>query len=94
MSKSLISKRKQCFLCKTTANLHKHHIFYGTGNRKLSEKYGCWCWLCAEHHNMSDHGVHFNRNFDLHLKGLCQRQWEAEYGSREDFIRTFGKSYL
>ena len=59
-----------------------------------SEKYGCWCYLCARHHNMSDVGVHFNRKLDLKLKRHTQRLWEERYGDRNDFIRTFGKSWI
>lgn len=94
MSKSIISNEKKCLFCGTTLNLHKHHIFNGVANRKISEKYGCWCYLCAFHHNMSDCGVHLDKQADLQLKQLCQRVWEAKYGDREQFIKTFGKSYL
>lgn len=94
MSKSLISNEHYCLVCGTTFDLHKHHIFYGTANRKLSEKYGCWCYLCAKHHNLSTNGVHFNKHLDLAIKEQCQKAWEFKYGSREDFIKTFGRSYL
>lgn len=94
MSKSLISDRRECLLCGATEALHKHHIFFGTANRKLSEAQGCWCYLCAFHHNMSKFGVHENRNLDIQLKQLCQKKWELEYGGREEFIKTYGKSYL
>ena len=94
MSKSILSNEKVCFICGYTKDIHKHHIFYGTANRKLSEKYGCWCYLCAVHHNLSNMGVHFNRDLDLKVKRLCQQKWEAEYGDRIKFIAVFGKSYL
>lgn len=92
--KSLISDNQVCVVCGTTFNLHRHHIFYGTANRRQSEKYGCTCYLCAHHHNLSQDGVHANRELDLKLKRICQEKWEEEYGTREDFIRAFGKSYL
>lgn len=92
--KSIMQYRKECLVCGTTVNLHKHHIFYGTGNRAVSEKQGCWCYLCAWHHNMSDQGVHFNKELDLKIKRKCQEKWEATYGSRDEFIRQYGKSYL
>lgn len=91
---SIIQKTKECYVCNTTYNLHKHHIFYGTSNRKLSEKYGCWCYLCAYHHNMSDAGVHFNKDLDRTLKQECQIKWEKINGSRNDFIKVFGKSFI
>ena len=93
MSKSIMSNKKECYICKRTQNLHRHHIF-GGANRKWSEQFGAWVYLCAEHHNMSDMGVHMNREVDLILKRTCQELWEAEYGTREDFRSFFGKSYL
>ena len=94
MSKSLISDEKFCLICGTPLNVHKHHIFEGTGRRKLSEKYGCWCYLCARHHNMSNEGVHFKKELDLKLKQQCQKAWEYQIGTREQFIMLFGRNYL
>lgn len=94
MSKSIIQKEKECFFCGTTYNLHKHHIFFGTANRKLSEQDGCWCWLCAYHHNMSDESVHMNSMMDMTLKKITQERWEQLNGDRESFIARYGKSYL
>lgn len=94
MSKSIINNERVCVVCQTTLDLHKHHIFFGSANRKQSEKYGCWCYLCAKHHNMSDAGVHFYKPLDNNLKKFCQQKWEEIHGSREEFIKTFGKSYL
>lgn len=92
--KSIISNEKECFVCMTTQGLHKHHIFSGTANRAQSEKYGCWVYLCGVHHNLGDYGVHSNRPFDVTLRKYCQEKWEVINGTRTDFIRTFGKSYL
>ena len=95
MSKSIISNERQCVVCHTIFNLHKHHIFHGAGNRKQSEKYGCWCYLCARHHNLSDEGVHADNLLDLKLKQECQEILERELAwSREEVIATFGRSWL
>ena len=94
MSDSIISNEPCCLICGTTKDLHKHHIFFGRANRPLSEKYGCWCYLCARHHNMSSFGVHNNRQLDLKLKKQCQEVWENVYGTHEDFMRIFGRNYL
>ena len=94
MSRSIISNERVCYICETPSVLHKHHIFYGTANRKNSEKYGCWVYLCANHHNMSNAGVHFDKDFDRFLKRLAQIKFEECNGSREDFIKIFGKNYL
>ena len=94
MSKSIISNERECVICGSTYNLHRHHIYGGVGRRDLSERWGCWCYLCARHHNMSDASVHFNRQLDFRLKQECQKRWEVEHGTREEFVRTFGRNYL
>lgn len=76
----------------STENLHKHHVFYGK-NRQDSERYGCWVWLRADWHNMSNHGVHFNKPLDLQIKQDCQRAFEKKY-SHEKFMSVFGRNYL
>lgn len=48
---SVVQKQKQCLICKTTKDLHEHHVFYGTGNRKVSERRGMKVYLCKYHHN-------------------------------------------
>lgn len=93
MSKSLICNDKECWVCRTTQGLHRHHI-YGGPNRGLSESWGCWVYLCGLHHNLSNDGVHFNHGLDVLLKKQCQRAWEAKYGTRADFLKIFGRSYL
>ena len=93
MAKSVIHFDDCCYVCGSTYNLHTHHCLYGTSNRKLSDKYGYVVRLCQEHHT-GNNGVHFNKELDLHFKQLAQKHYEENHGSREDFIRTFGRSYL
>ena len=92
--RSLLSQEKECYLCRTTQNIHKHHIYGGYGRRKTSDKYGCWVYLCADHHNMSKFGVHNDKKLDAELKRICQEKWETRYGSRADFVKTFGRNYI
>jgi hypothetical protein len=93
--KSIISNERACVVCGAENSLHRHHIYHGTANRKLSEKYGCWCYLCARHHNMSDQGVHSDNLLDLKLKKWCQEILEKDYGwTRQRMIKTFGRNYL
>lgn len=89
--KSIISNEKKCFICGSPYT-HKHHI-YGAANRSISEHNGFWVYLCPAHHNMSDYGVHFNKELDLQLKQLCQREYEKTH-SREEFVQLIGKNYL
>lgn len=94
MSKSILQRNEACYICGTTLNLHRHHIFYGTANRKLSEEDGCVVYLCQLHHTGAA-GVHFNKKIDLTLKAKCQLQWQKHYKkTTEDFIRRYGRSYL
>lgn len=89
---SIIQSEKECFVCHTTNGLHKHHVFYGP-LRKVSEKYGLTVWLCARHHNLSNEGVHFDRELDLVIKAIGQRAFEEKH-SHEEFIKIIGKNYL
>ena len=68
-------------------------LFLELQTEKNSERFGLKVFLCQEHHTGSC-GVHFNRDFDLALKELAQRKFEAEYGDRNEFRSIFGKSYL
>ena len=94
MVKSLLSDEKVCYVCKSPVNIHKHHIYYGSANRKLSEEYGCFCYLCYRHHNGSNMGVHFYKPLDTALKWECQRAFENKVGDRSEFMRIFGQNYL
>lgn len=95
MAKSIMQTEKQCYITGRTDNLHEHHVFFGTGKRKLSEKYGLKIWLVGELHNMSDEGVHFNKELDLQIKKMAQEKAMEYYGwSVEDFIKIFGRSYI
>lgn len=95
--KSIIQTQKRCYLTGREDNLHEHHVFYGTGKRKLSERYGLKIWLSGEFHNLSDYGVHgkHGRELDLKIKRDVQIEAMAYYGwSIEDFIKIFGRNYV
>ena len=92
--KSILQDEKECFFCKTTLNLDRHHIFFGVANRKISDQDGCVVYLCASHHT-GTHGVHHNRELDLKLKRICERAWLEYYDKTiDDFIKRYGKSFL
>ena len=59
----------------------------------MSEKNGFIVPLTNDEHNMSDYGVHFNKELDLKLKRECQQKFEETH-TREEFIRLIGKNYL
>lgn len=69
-------------------------MFFGA-NRQKSIKYGLVVFLTPEMHNMSNKGVHFNREFDLYLKRIGQKAWQDYYNkTKEDFIKEFKRNYL
>lgn len=74
-------------------NVAIHHIF-GGANRDRSGRYGFILALRPDWHNMSDYGVHFNKTLDLKFKGIAQKYYESNIGTREQFIKEFGRSYL
>lgn len=78
-----------------TPYCERHHIF-GSANRNLSEKYGFVIPLAPYLHNFSPNSVHGNPNhgLDLELKKLAQKYYEEHVGSREDFIKEFGQSWM
>jgi len=90
---SILQNRKECYITRQTGSLHKHHIFFGTGKRKISEDNGFWVWLLPRLHNMSDEGVHFNPQLDKRLKRECQAKYEETH-SRAEFMALIGRNYL
>lgn len=93
MRKSLLTTDfTTCYICGRPAEC-VHHIFAGTGRRKISEREGFIVPLCNECHNMSDRAVHFNRELDLRLKREAQTVYEKSH-TREEFIQLVGRNYL
>lgn len=94
--KSILDTTKGiCYECHQNGPTQEHHIFYGTANRKLSEKYGLKVYLCLKHHQDSREGVHGrNRELDQKLKKKAQIAFEQKHGSRVDFINIFGRNCL
>lgn len=92
--KSIIQHERQCLVCGSW-NIEDHHIFFGVSKRKLSEKYGLKVWLCPTHHR-GHQGVHGRdgHKLDKEIKQLGQKSFEYHYGTREEFIKIFGRSYL
>ena len=83
---------EHCFIC-GSPYVQIHHCFFGTANRKISDRLGLVVPLCQAHHT-GQNGVHFDRQLDLLIKTVAQGCYENQIGSREDFIRLFGRSYL
>lgn len=92
--KSILQDKKESYISGSTYNLEEHHIFFGTANRKVSEKIGFKVWLTVEEHR-GTYGVHgkLGRDLDLKLKQDAQRKYEETH-TREEFIKLIGKNYL
>ena len=84
----------KCMVCESPY-VEIHHCIKGTANRKVADRYGLFVPLCRNHHT-GDNGVHLakNKNFDIFLMQKAQQKFEEVHGTREDFIKAFGKSYL
>lgn len=72
----------------------EHHVFYGTSNRKLSERHGLKVHMCMKHHRDYKKGVHgLNKDLDKRLKEAAQQAFEEKH-SRQEFVSIFGRNYL
>lgn len=81
-------------MCGTTLNLHVHHVFYGTANRRLSDEDGCVVYLCQRHHT-GEQGIHNNHKADKTLKAKCQIEYMRQNNKTlEEFIARYGKNFL
>ena len=71
-----------------------HHVFNGKPYRELSVKYHFVIPLRPDWHNMQPYSIHMDQKFDESWKRYAQAYYEEHIGTREDFRREFGKSYL
>lgn len=88
----MIQTEKECYICQSP-NVELHHIFL-SANRKLSDKYGLTVYLCHYHHQDHKQGVHHNKDLMQKLHEVGQKYFEEHHGTREDFMRLFGRNYL
>lgn len=86
--KSIVQgNREGCFVCGRTAT-DRHHIFFGTANREMSEKYKLTVNLCHYHHEHPMGGVHFNPELNELLRQKAREAFEREYPDL-DFEKIF-----
>lgn len=94
MSKSIINNECRCFRCWTTRNLEKHHIF-SAAYRERAERYGCWVYLCHDHHT-GNHGVHTTtegKQYWNYLKKIAKSHFTTLY-SEELFEKEFKGAFI
>ncbi|WP_458397439.1 hypothetical protein [Anaerotignum sp.] len=91
----LQGKEKHCYITGAAfCPLEKHHIYFGPGLRKISDKHGFWVWLTPEFHRGTN-GVHGKNGhtLDLMLKQEVQKAYEEKHG-HEAWMKLVGRSYL
>ena len=93
MAKSIMQTEKESIFSGRTDNLELHHIFFGTGLRQLSEKYGLTVWLTHDEHNEPPFGVHHCKTTNRSLQRAGQLKFMEVYQNL-DFIKIFGRNYL
>lgn len=77
-----------CYLCGKKKN-DLHEIFGGR-NRINSIKYDFVLPLCRECHSSNQDNAAFNRYWHIQ----AQLYWEEHIGTKNDFIKVFGRNYL
>lgn len=82
-----------CELCGREGQTNIHHVYFGTANRKLSDKWGMVAMLCPDCHQNGPRAVHHCRETDLILKRRYQAKFEEEH-TRTMFMTIFGRNYL
>lgn len=75
--------------------VERHHIF-GSSRKEASEKRG---FIIPLRPDLHPNGASFkrtkeNEKIDDMLKKMAQEYYEANCGSREEFRKEFGRSYL
>lgn len=82
-----------CYLCGRIGETERHHIF-GAANKIHSEEYGLTVQLCQSCHRTGKESAHLDKETALFLHQTGQQAFERRWGSREEFMKIFGKNYL
>lgn len=90
----LETEKGTCYECHKQGYTELHHIYFGPGRRKISDKNGFVVYLCHECHQGTT-GVHGRDGDELDekLKRECQQEYEKNH-SRSEFMKLIGKNYL
>ena len=84
------TEKGKCFICHRTTETEIHHIFNGHGYRDKSDSDSLVVHVCRRCHDE----IHRNAALRLELKRLGQQEYENRIGSRDEFRKRYGKSYL
>ena len=83
---------KQCYLCGRKTCIEIHHVMSGWANRRWSESYGLWVYLCADCHRGTE-GAQYSKETNLMLRKEAQVAFEEIYG-HEKWFDIFKKNYV
>lgn len=83
---------EHCYFTRSD-KVERHHIYPGF-NRKKCEKYGYVIPLRPDLHPNGAQAGSTWKEIDDYLRRACQKDYEKNHGSREDFIKEFGRNYL
>jgi hypothetical protein len=92
MGKSIMQADRACYFCGRMTGLERHHVFAGTANKKISETYGLWVWLCRNCHT-GKNGAQYDKENNLKLKQDAQMAFQKYYG-RKVWMQIIRKNYL
>lgn len=76
-----------------TSGVERHHCFGGF-NRSKCENYGYIAPLSPKFHPNGASAGEYVQEIDIYLKQQCQKDYEEKHGTREEFIKEFGRNYL
>lgn len=104
MARSIMHGKQDgtCYLCMKLHGdygwksvLHEHHVMFGHGSRKLSERYGLKIYLCLQHHTYDGgaEAVHRNNEIRRYTEAEAQKAFEAYYPNL-DFRKIFGRNAI
>lgn len=90
--RSILQDEKCCYLCGRQFALERHHIWAGVANRKISEHYGLWVWLCHDCHT-GPNGAQYNPEKNLYLKMMAQTAFEQTH-THDEWMMLIRKNYI
>lgn len=87
---SRLNDKEYCYLCgKYMTVTNKHHILNGSMRDKCEED-GLFCYVHPTcHRYIHDHSMTART-----LKKRAQKVFEEQIGTREEFIKRYGKNYI
>jgi len=100
--KSIMQDRddNRCYLCMlldgdyTEKVTQEHHVIFGSGRRRLADKYGLTVRLCIEkHHETGIYAVHQNKEMADLLKQKAQEAFKEAYPDL-DWMEIIKRNYL